>query len=67
MDWKKVMARRITVKELVQLARGLVEPNSDENPEYQRALAELVTDAARLSMDFKNEVARKIGLKAKID
>lgn len=52
----------ITLAALVDLARG---PKSEdgENPEYDRALAELVTDAAGLPMDERGAMAALLGIK----
>jgi hypothetical protein len=63
-DMEKILSRKISVKELVKLASDL--KSDGENPEYERALCELVTDAAGLSMDYKERIAREIGLKADI-
>ena len=60
-DWK---TGSITIKELIRLARGLIEPGSDcSNPEYERAMVELIVDAAGLPMDDRSLVARAIGVK----
>jgi len=66
LDWKDIQSRTVPVGTLIKLARDLRDEDG-ENVEYERALAELVTDAAGLSMGFKRAVARKIGLKANID
>jgi hypothetical protein len=52
----------VAVSELIKLARGL-KSEEGENKEYDRALVELVTDAAGLSMDEKGKIAKKIGVK----
>ena len=65
-DWDKIKARMITVGDLIRLASGLKSEHG-ENPEYDRALAELVTDAAGLSMaSSRGAAARKIGLKIRV-
>lgn len=54
--------REVSVKTLLDIAAGLVdEPGA--NPEYERALAELITEAAGLSMDFKYIVGRAFGIR----
>lgn len=65
LDWKAIKARTLTVGDLMKLAADLSSEDG-ENVEYDRAIAELVTDAAGLSMDFKTVVAKKIGLKADV-
>lgn len=63
-------AAKITIRELIDLARGLMGPKEDRkdggNPEYERALVELVTDAAGLPMDDKDLVAKEIGVDLKV-
>lgn len=65
-DWKRVERRKVTMKYLMKLAGGLTSEDG-ENREYNRALAELLTDAAGLSMDFKGEVARRAGIKDNVE
>lgn len=65
LDWKKIEKQAVSVKTLIRLAYDLRDEDGG-NVEYERALAELVTDAAGLSMDYKGTVARRIGLKAKV-
>ncbi len=43
-DWKLIEARTVTVERLIKLATGLKSEHG-ENPEYDRALVELVTEA----------------------
>jgi hypothetical protein len=52
----------ISQAELIELARGLKSEHG-ENPEYDRALVELCTDALGMSMDERHKVARMIGVK----
>lgn len=66
LDWKAIESRQLSVGTLMKLASDLKDEDG-ENAEYERALAELVTDAAGLSMDFKRAVAKRIGLKAKVE
>lgn len=66
LNWTEIESRAVSINTLLQLARDLRDEDGD-NAEYERALAELVTDAAGLSMDNKQAVAKRIGLKAKID
>jgi hypothetical protein len=57
--------RVITVGRLIELAKGLKSEHGEAN-DYDRALAELVTDAAGLSMEEgKVLVAEKIGIPEK--
>jgi len=52
----------ITLRQLFKLARGLKSEHG-ENAEYDRALAELCTDACGLSLEYQQaEVATAIGL-----
>ena len=51
----------VAVRLLFELAKAL-KSESGENPEYDRALVELCTDAAGLSMEGKADVARKLGI-----
>jgi hypothetical protein len=44
-------AKRIALSTLKRIAASLLSEDG-ENPEYDRALSELVTDAAGLSMEF---------------
>ena len=45
----------ITIAELLHIAAWLISEDG-ENPEYDRALAELLCDAAGVSMDHKEEM-----------
>lgn len=65
-DWKRIEKRTVSVRDLIKLAHDLRDEDGD-NVEYERALAELVCDAAGLSMGFKKSVARRIGLKCKVE
>jgi hypothetical protein len=51
---------------LFELARGL-RSEQHENAEYDRALVELVCEAAGLSMDYKEEVAENVGVEYLFD
>jgi len=51
----------ITIELLFDLARGLRSEHG-ENPEYDRALVELCTDAAGESMEQKPEIAAQLGI-----
>lgn len=51
---------RFTLAGLIYLAAGLVTEPGDSNPEYDRALAELVTDAAGDSMERRGYYLRRI-------
>lgn len=66
LDWKRIEKRTVSVGDLIKLARDLRDEDGD-NVEYERALAELVCDAAGLSMGWKEEVAGRIGLKCKVE
>lgn len=66
-DTHKILNSRVSCcivsgSRLIELAGGLKSEHG-ENPEYDRALVELVTDALSLSMDYKDAVARLIGIK----
>lgn len=65
-DWKRVEKRAVSVADLIKLAHDLRDEDGD-NVEYERALAELVCDAAGLSMDCKTAIAKRIGLKCKVE
>ena len=52
----------VTVKDLIALAKGL-KTEAGSNPEYDRALVELIVDAAGLSMEDRYVVAAAIGIK----
>jgi hypothetical protein len=66
LDWKRIEKRTVSVGDLIRLARGLRDEDGD-NVEYERALAELICDAAGLSMGLKESVAERIGLKCKVE
>lgn len=51
----------VTIQELIQLAQFL-KSEDGENGEYDRALLELVTDAARISQNDRTLVANLIGM-----
>jgi hypothetical protein len=51
----------VTIMELIELAKGL-KSEDGENSEYDRALLELVTDAARIPQNDRAEVAKLIGV-----
>ena len=51
--------RTVTIGELIQFA-GWLASEDGENGEYDRALAELITDAAGLDMISKDDVAGAI-------
>ena len=54
--------KTVTVERLIKLARDLKSEHG-ENSEYDRALVELVTDAAGLPMNGgKEQVARLLGI-----
>ena len=52
----------VKVEYLKAIATGLRSEHG-ENPEYDRALVELVTEAAGLSMEFKGLIARQLQIK----
>ncbi len=52
---------RMNVSELYRRARSLLEPGEEHlNPEYARALIELLTEAEGLTMEDKPLVARRL-------
>ena len=55
-----------TVRDLVGLAGGLIEPGEEnDNPEYLRGMAELICDAAGLAQDeYKASVIESIAATA---
>lgn len=65
-DWKKLEKKTVSIGDLIRLARDLRDEDGD-NVEYERALAELITDAAALSMEYKTDVANRIGLTCKVE
>lgn len=65
-NWKKLEQKTVSIGDLIRLARDLRDEDGD-NVEYERALAELITDAAALSMDHKTDVANRIGLACKVE
>jgi hypothetical protein len=58
-DWD----RKVSLKKLAELASRL-KSEDGENPEYDRALVELVTDAAGLPMTERRIVIERIGVKS---
>ena len=58
----RVFKVRRSVGELVLLARGL-KSEDGENTEYDRALVDLVVDAAHLVADDRMAIARLVGIK----
>jgi hypothetical protein len=65
-NWKRIEKKTVSIGDLIRLARDLRDEDGD-NVEYERAMAELICDAAGLSMGFKVEVAQRIGLKCKVE
>ena len=59
-DWKD---GRVTIRELIKFARGLKSDTQGTNPEYDRALIEIIVDAAGLTMDDRDLVAKALGIK----
>jgi hypothetical protein len=55
------MDHTVTIRELVHLAHFLRSEHG-ENDEYDRALLELVTDAAHIPQNDRTIVARAIGI-----
>lgn len=53
--------KAVTVKTLLDIARGLKSEHS-ENPEYDRALCELICEAAGLSMEHVSAIASELGI-----
>lgn len=53
--------QQIKIADLITLAIQLKSEHG-ENTEYDRALVELVTDAAGLSMEYKKQIAGLIGV-----
>jgi hypothetical protein len=65
LDWKQIEKKTVSVGDLIKLARDLRDEDGD-NVEYERAMAELICDAAGLSMDMKGAIAKRIGLKCNV-
>ena len=54
----------VPIRELFICAQTLLDPIGEvgeTNPEYARAMVELITDVAGMSMEEKVEVARELG------
>lgn len=66
LDWKQIENQAVTVGDLIRFAGDLCDDKDGSNAEYERALTELICDAAGLSMGFKESVAERIGLKCKV-
>ncbi len=56
------MVSVVRLGDLFEYARGLRSDPGSPNREYDRALVELVTDAAGLPMDAKSVVAAALGI-----
>jgi hypothetical protein len=56
-----ILDQQVSIGRLCELARGL-KSEDGENAEYDRALVELVTDAAGLAMESMGEIAARIGI-----
>ena len=55
----------VSLRQLLESARRLLERESlDRNPEYERGIAELITNAVGLDMERYPEIRRAIGLEA---
>jgi hypothetical protein len=65
-DWKRIEKTTVSVGDLIRIARDLCDGDGD-NVEYQRALAELVCDAAGIPMALKAEVGHRMGLKCSVE
>jgi hypothetical protein len=54
----------VSIARLIKLARDL-KSEDGENPEYDRALVELITDAAGMTMEYgRPTIAEQIGIDA---
>jgi hypothetical protein len=67
LDWKRIEKRAVTVGDLIKLAGELCDDKDGSNPEYERALTELICDAAGLPMELKAEVGHRMGLKCSVE
>ena len=56
----------ITMGELVSYAKGLIDGDGTDSPEYSRALIEITVDALHWSMDRKEEVAEILGISKEV-
>jgi hypothetical protein len=55
----------VSLRQLIASARRLIEPESaGRSPEFERGIAELITDASGLGMEGYPDVCRFIGLEA---
>jgi hypothetical protein len=54
-------AQTVTIKTLIELARDLIEED-EPNEEYERALVELICNAAGVPMDVTGDIAVEIGV-----
>lgn len=58
----KIAIRHIPLKRLFDLAKDLLEPGEEHlNPEYTRALVNLLGDAAGMATDEHDQVAAALG------
>ena len=63
---RSILNQDISIGELIRIASELRSENG-ENPEYDRALCELITDAASLPMEMRQRIAEEIGIKGNIE
>lgn len=61
---EQILAEKISIRDLIDLADTLVEDGS--NPEYGRALVELIIYAGSLSMEEAPAIAEKIGVSVEV-
>jgi hypothetical protein len=53
----------VSLRQLMASARRLIEPGSlDRNPEFERGIVELITDASGLGMERYPDIRRALGL-----
>ncbi len=65
LDWKLAEAKKLTVGDLLRLASNL-KSEDGENPEYDRALVEIVADALALPCEFKSDIIKRLGITSKV-
>lgn len=60
----KSREKRFSLEDLYEIAKRLLEPGEEAcNPQYTRALIEMLVDAEGISMMAKDQVAARLGIR----